>query len=280
MGAALQISEDAARMRVERALEKLREVLAQRGMTSTGAALSVVLANHAVMAAPAGLAGTVTTASVGAGVVLSWATLGQFMANTKLTVGVAGALAVAAFVIVTRVVSARHDAENALSVATRIYNAQVATTREGEKRTRAAEQATAELALQVDAVKAEAAKAALATPVPTPKLSSSAEGKLFLTRHPEVNAALVAWANASTLTQWAPFIRAHGLTGAQLDEFLSLVRAMSLDPGPGPDGKELSLEVTPTLGRLNESPTASAVGRRRRGPSRGIQATGAGARIR
>ena len=44
------ISEDAARMRVERALEKLRGVLARRGVTSTGAALGAVLAEQAAAA--------------------------------------------------------------------------------------------------------------------------------------------------------------------------------------------------------------------------------------
>ena len=66
IGATLRVSEDAARMRVERALEKLRGALARRGVTSTGAALGVVLANQAVGAAPAGLAGTVVAAAVAA----------------------------------------------------------------------------------------------------------------------------------------------------------------------------------------------------------------------
>ncbi len=52
IGATLRVSEDAARMRVERALEKLRGLLMKRGVTSTGAALGVVLANQAVVAAP------------------------------------------------------------------------------------------------------------------------------------------------------------------------------------------------------------------------------------
>ncbi|MCX6951614.1 MAG: sigma-70 family RNA polymerase sigma factor [Verrucomicrobia bacterium] len=40
IGAALRVTEDAARMRVDRALERLRDVLAKRGVTSTGAALA------------------------------------------------------------------------------------------------------------------------------------------------------------------------------------------------------------------------------------------------
>ena len=47
IGARLAISENAARMRVERALEKLHTRLTRRGVTSTASALGVVLANHA-----------------------------------------------------------------------------------------------------------------------------------------------------------------------------------------------------------------------------------------
>src|SRR5471032_102228 len=53
IGAKLQVSENAARMRVERALEKLHGLLAQRGVTSTAAALAVLLANQAAASAPA-----------------------------------------------------------------------------------------------------------------------------------------------------------------------------------------------------------------------------------
>lgn len=63
MGAALHISEDAARMRAERALERLRILLGRRGITSTTAALGTLLAAlPAGAAAPAGLATVVTSA--------------------------------------------------------------------------------------------------------------------------------------------------------------------------------------------------------------------------
>jgi RNA polymerase sigma factor (sigma-70 family) len=56
VGAALGISDDAAQKRVSRALEKLRELLANRGVTLTFALLSSFMAGRAVSAAPAGLA--------------------------------------------------------------------------------------------------------------------------------------------------------------------------------------------------------------------------------
>jgi hypothetical protein len=58
VGARLGIGETSARMRAERALEKLRVRLARKGVTSTAAALGLVIANQAVAAPPAGLAAT------------------------------------------------------------------------------------------------------------------------------------------------------------------------------------------------------------------------------
>lgn len=55
IGAALQLTEEAARKRVERSLDQLRAALAKRGVTSTAGALCIVLGESA-LAAPSGLA--------------------------------------------------------------------------------------------------------------------------------------------------------------------------------------------------------------------------------
>ena len=60
----LNSSEDAVRMRVNRALDKLRDLLAQRGIRTTTTVLSAVIATNAVQAAPAGLLGTITAAAL------------------------------------------------------------------------------------------------------------------------------------------------------------------------------------------------------------------------
>lgn len=70
VGQALGSNEDAARMRVNRALEKLQELLKRRGLTSSAAALSVALSASAVQAAPAGLALAVATAATATGATL------------------------------------------------------------------------------------------------------------------------------------------------------------------------------------------------------------------
>jgi RNA polymerase sigma factor (sigma-70 family) len=63
VGAKLGLNENAARMRVERALEKLRAVFVKRGITTASALASIISAN-AVQLAPANLAATLTTTSI------------------------------------------------------------------------------------------------------------------------------------------------------------------------------------------------------------------------
>jgi RNA polymerase sigma factor (sigma-70 family) len=98
VGEKLALSENAARMRAERALDKLRALLVRRGITSTSAALVVALANQATIAAPSGLAATVTGAAlvagsgVGAG---ATAIISTMMSANKLSLGVAGVLLLA-----------------------------------------------------------------------------------------------------------------------------------------------------------------------------------------
>jgi RNA polymerase sigma factor (sigma-70 family) len=76
VGARFSLSPDAARMRVDRALDKLRGLLARRGVASTAAALATVFAGQSGIAAPAGL-----VARIVAGV------LGQAGAATTATIG-------------------------------------------------------------------------------------------------------------------------------------------------------------------------------------------------
>ncbi|HEX3799644.1 MAG TPA: sigma-70 family RNA polymerase sigma factor [Verrucomicrobiae bacterium] len=95
IGASLGGSEDAARMRVNRALDKLQVVLKRRGAALSVGALGAVLAAHTASAVPAGLASAVAGAAfanVGGGVSTIMIKL---MALTKLQTGMIGALVVA-----------------------------------------------------------------------------------------------------------------------------------------------------------------------------------------
>ena len=64
VGAALGTGQDAARMRINRALEKLRKFFARRGLTLSAALITAAVSANAVQAAPIGLATTVTAAAV------------------------------------------------------------------------------------------------------------------------------------------------------------------------------------------------------------------------
>ncbi|MDB6093258.1 MAG: hypothetical protein JWM32_820 [Verrucomicrobia bacterium] len=64
IGNTLHVSEDAARMRTDRALEKLRASLAHRGITSTAGALGAAVFGQPLLGAPAGFAANVVTRSL------------------------------------------------------------------------------------------------------------------------------------------------------------------------------------------------------------------------
>jgi len=67
VGATLGTTDDAARKRVNRAVECLREFFAKRGVTIGASGLVVVISANAVQAAPIGLAVTISTATALAG---------------------------------------------------------------------------------------------------------------------------------------------------------------------------------------------------------------------
>ena len=96
LAASLSVSEDAARVRVNRALEKLRTALARRGLVSTASALAVALAQPAVAAVPpAGLAAQISAGAVSAAgfAGVSAATVGAtFFATAKIATGVAASI--------------------------------------------------------------------------------------------------------------------------------------------------------------------------------------------
>jgi RNA polymerase sigma factor (sigma-70 family) len=98
IGAQLRVTEDAARMRVDRALDKLRTLLAKRGLTSTSAALAVILTNHAVAAAPVSIATSVTLAAIGTIPVTA-----TTVAATAAKVGTGAALSAKAYVSITAI---------------------------------------------------------------------------------------------------------------------------------------------------------------------------------
>lgn len=75
VGAAIGTSEDGAKMRVSRALEKLRKIFARQGVKSTTAILSGAITVHSVHTAPAALVKTISTVAMAKGATAGTSTL-------------------------------------------------------------------------------------------------------------------------------------------------------------------------------------------------------------
>jgi hypothetical protein len=236
IGATLRISEDAARMRVERALDRLRALLERRGIGSTSAALGIALANHAVAAAPVGLAATVAANAFASSVATVGAAAGifGFMSTTKL--GVAGLVALLVMIgVVIHQRQARETAEQALVAAHTEQTARLAALRAGNARATALEQETARLQKAAD--EARAVVVAPAAPVLDPR----DEGQAFLARNPEVKRALGDYVKASVRFRFAPMYRELNWTKEQISSFEETLGGGSGMGARSFDGKSMSL---------------------------------------
>jgi RNA polymerase sigma factor (sigma-70 family) len=106
VGQTLGTTDDAAQKRVSRAVERLREFFAKRGVSVGAGGLAAVIAANAVQAAPAGLAATIASAAVLAAVGISASAgaggttgiLGTLLqiSRTKLAAGLAAMILVGA----------------------------------------------------------------------------------------------------------------------------------------------------------------------------------------
>lgn len=93
IGTQLGLGENAARMRVDRALEKLRTALARRGVKSTAVLLGGALAANGAVTPPGALTGAVVQAGLAASTGVSTAAIsGGFLLMTKLTSMILGAV--------------------------------------------------------------------------------------------------------------------------------------------------------------------------------------------
>jgi RNA polymerase sigma factor (sigma-70 family) len=101
VGAAFGIGEDAAQKRVSRAVDKLRELVTQKGATLSATVLTAALASGAISAAPVGLARKVSgvaLAAAGAGLGMVGGLL-ALAAATKIKLAVAAVVIVAAIAV-------------------------------------------------------------------------------------------------------------------------------------------------------------------------------------
>jgi RNA polymerase sigma factor (sigma-70 family) len=117
VGQALGVSDAAAQKRVSRALDKLRERLSRRGITTTPATLSAAISVNAVQAAPVGLAMTISTAATaGTTMTAAAATATKGIAMTTLQKTIIGTALAA--VVGTGIYEARQAANARAQVGT------------------------------------------------------------------------------------------------------------------------------------------------------------------
>lgn len=101
VGDAMGCSEEAARKRVDRAIERIRTFFKREGVIVSATTLTAGLEGQAVLAAPSAWAATVTAAALAHAATGSGLTLGviQFMAMTKLKTAAVSGLIAAALVL-------------------------------------------------------------------------------------------------------------------------------------------------------------------------------------
>ncbi len=158
VGAKLGLNENTARMRVERALEKLRAIFAKRGITA-GAALASVISANAVQVAPAGLAATLTASSVTAVGTGTTLTLLKFMTATQFKFSV-GALVVSGAVTALVI---QYQAQDKLRLENESLHRQI-TQLQSDNLNLSRHEAVAKLMLRLPAPQMQMATAAAALP--------------------------------------------------------------------------------------------------------------------
>jgi RNA polymerase sigma factor (sigma-70 family) len=114
VGAALGASEDAAKKRVNRALEKLRRYFQTHGVSSTTAIIAGTISANSVQAAPTALAGSVTAIALAKGATASASTLTFIKGALKLMAWTKAKTVVVVALGVALVGTAAYEADRAL----------------------------------------------------------------------------------------------------------------------------------------------------------------------
>ena len=237
VGTAARLTEEAARKRVERALEKLHGLLSRRGVTSTTAALAVALASQATAAAPIGLAASVAgtalagTATAG-GTTATLIGLSEFMATSKTVVGIAAIVGVLSIGTVVHEIQQAQAAEFVVGAVQQENKALAAQLPELRRAAQAAEQARADLQRSVAEARSTAAKPKSLEDDKTAALRADAQaadarGREFLAAHPEFRPWLIALQKLGFSDTNGALYRKLGLTPDQIDRFEAVLQERS-----------------------------------------------------
>jgi RNA polymerase sigma factor (sigma-70 family) len=247
IGERLGVPENSARMRVQRALEKLQQRLRVRGVESASAALGLLLTSGAVAGTvPEHLASHVmASATTAAATPAATGTLMTLMTATKtalVAVVVISALSISGYTLYERhLAQADLAAANAELLSSELLGRKAATAAAD------AERSVNRVGTELERVRAAAA---VATTPAVPDVNSSQswnprkEGLALLARHPELKRAFSEWVAAKVRFQYAPFFRQTNMTDAQIDRFIEIQgMGYTMQMGYGPAGKAVILAL-------------------------------------
>lgn len=270
IGAALRVTEDAARMRTDRALEKLRLALARRGITSTASALGTLVTSQPILSAPLGLSGSLATQALSA-VAVGTNTGALFSFTTLMNAKLVTTAAVSALLFFGLGVYVGFDATARLPLPP------LAVVPDGPQKIAALREQNLRLQAQIDQLNTKPASVAAPRSAPPPAAPSrplSAEAELVrLSEHKAIRN------NLRQISAVADKFQAdHGRAPTSLDEIvgegkyirqlvpvngenyanLSLVKGMPLTVFPA-DGEPVTYDPTaippqptPEMARVNE----------------------------
>ena len=229
IGKAFGLSEDTARKRVDRALERLRGLLAKRGITSTASALGVMLTSQVAIAAPTGLAQTIASTALIPGATASLPASGLFyFMNTKIALSLGGALGLAGLLSILPVGLALYAKQEAARTEMTVASARHENERGTDKlnklqeQVRAADQKAADLKAELDRMLASKALHSTASALPTQskaEVEALADGKEFFARYAQARQMSTELGRAQVHAGFTAFYRSANLTAAQIEEF-------------------------------------------------------------
>ncbi|HVU33525.1 MAG TPA: sigma-70 family RNA polymerase sigma factor [Opitutaceae bacterium] len=248
IGERLRIGEDAARMRVDRALDRMRDRLARRGIASTAAALGTVLTLQAAVVAPAGMGGSVARAAlVHAGGMPAAGVLQAFM-GTKTTLGAVALLGVAGLISIPTVGVAIHETRAARQARAEILGARVAQRAQVEELQQLKQEAGRDAARvaeiqallsQAQATKpGAAASGAGGSAASYASTSGRGDGAAFLAAYPQIRPLLLESGKLRTDPKLLAILAKAGMSAEQIDALNTRMWSERID----------SLKATPDLG--------------------------------
>lgn len=222
----LHVTEDAARRRVDRALGRVRTKLAKRGISSTAAALGLVLAEQVATAAPSELAGTVASAALQAASVVSPMAGWICLMSTPKMIGIAGIALALTLTFAVREARALRTAENDVVISTRELGEMASRVSRANQRAKEAESVLTGKLKHSDGVRQSGTEFPDALPdTPDP----AATGRSFLAVHPETAAIITGYARARARGRYHELFLRLGLTPDQINRFCAL--ALQLEAG-------------------------------------------------